>query len=268
MYFMEEENDVHKLYIYDNITAKGKFNWETWEYGDSETSAKHFAKILEDIPETATLELHINSYGGEVKEGVAIYNLIKNKVCKEKVCYVDGFACSAATLPVMAVDKGKRIMGVGTYMLVHNMWTTIAGNADELRKAADDLDQLMKANRQIYLERSNISEEDLIELMKQEKYLTPEECLEYGFCDEISKEEKETEKNELINQLATLQQQAANNKFLNAVATVHIEDVKERLGLKNVSKLQQNKKEEELTKTNLEESVLNSMSAFFESFSK
>ena len=69
--------DVYKLYVYDDVTAYGDFNWETWQYDDSETSAKYFRDQLEAIPETGVIELHVNSNGGSVKEGVAIYNLLK-----------------------------------------------------------------------------------------------------------------------------------------------------------------------------------------------
>lgn len=186
MYRLHQEADKKKniIYLYDNITAKGDFNWDIWQYDESETSAKHFIELLQKIPDNETIELHINSYGGEVKEGVAIYNMLKQKPCK-KVCYVDGFAYSVASIICMACDH--IIMGLGTSMLIHNMWLTATGNAEQLRKTADDLDVLMASNRQIYLSRAkNLTEEQLIEMMDKETYLTPEQCMEYGFCDEIS----------------------------------------------------------------------------------
>jgi len=79
----------------------------------------------------------------------------------------------------------RRIMGLGTSLLIHNMWLSIAGNADDLRKAADDLDVLMESNRQIYLERANVTEEELIDMMNKETYLTPEKAVEMGFADEV-----------------------------------------------------------------------------------
>ncbi len=76
-------------------------------------------------------------------------------------------------------------MGLGTSILIHNMWMSISGNAEQLRKAADDLDVLMEANRAIYMERAKISENELIELMNAETYLTPEQAVEKGFADEV-----------------------------------------------------------------------------------
>lgn len=181
----EAGSDVHKLYIYDDVSEYGTLNWMTWEYEESQTSAEFFKKALEEIPENATIELHINSCGGSVKEGIAIYNQLKQKKCKEIVAYVDGFAYSIASIILQAADR--RIMGVGTSILIHNMWMAVAGNATELRKAADDLDVLMESNRQVYMERVNITEDELIEMLNNETYLTPEQAVEMGFADEVNK---------------------------------------------------------------------------------
>lgn len=183
----EAGSDVHKLYIYDDVSEYGTFDWWTWEYTESETSAEFFRKALAEIPDSATVELHINSYGGSVKEGIAIYNQLKQKKCKEIVAYVDGFAYSVASIILQAADR--RVMGLGTSLLIHNMWQTVTGNATELRKAADDLDVLMESNRQIYMERVNITEEELIEMLNNETFLTPEKAVEMGFADEVGKAE-------------------------------------------------------------------------------
>lgn len=181
----EAGSDVHRLYIYDDVSEYGTFNWSTWEIEESETSAGFFKKALEEISDSATIELHINSCGGSVKEGIAIYNQLKQKKCKEIVAYVDGFAYSIASIIMQAADR--RVMGLGTSLLIHNMWMEVAGNADDLRKAADDLDVLMESNRQIYMERANITEEELIEMMNNETYLTPDQAVEMGFADEVDK---------------------------------------------------------------------------------
>lgn len=184
------KSDTYKLYIYDDVSAYGKFDWSTWNYLESKTSANYFRDQLEMIPENATIELYVNSNGGSVKEGVSIYNqLARHKA--EKIAYVDGFAYSVASLICMACSKV--IMGMGTSMLVHNMWMEVSGNADELRKAADDLDALMETNRKIYLKRScgKITEEELTTIMEEERILTPEDCLNYGFADKIMELDEE-----------------------------------------------------------------------------
>lgn len=192
--------DVTKLYIYDDVTVCGKFNWSTLEFDESETSANYFREQLAGIPETGKIELHVNSNGGSVKEGVAIYNLLKQHKA-EKVCFVDGFAYSIASVICMACDKIT--MGLGTSMLIHNMAMEVYGDAKTLRKCADDLDVLMESNRKIYMARAkNLTEDQLKEMMDAETFLTPEQCLEYGFCDEIA--DYQADQNQL-NQLAANQ---------------------------------------------------------------
>ena len=105
------------------------------------------------------------------------------------------------------------------------MWLQIAGNAEDLRKAADDLDVLMESNRQIYLERINISEEELIEMLENETYLTPEQAVEMGFADEINSKSKtnpdETFK-EMQQNLTQMRKMLAEQKsFRNELLELH-----------------------------------------------
>lgn len=193
------------LYIYDDVTEYGEFNWQTWSYEDSETSARYFAEKLQEIPAGNEIELHINSNGGSVKEGVAIYNLLKQNE-NRKTGIVDGVAHSVAFLILQACDIRK--MCLGTTALVHEMWMYCSGNAKQLRKYADDLDDMMESNRQVFLERANITEEELIELMANETYLTPDKALEYGLIDEIMGEKKvELNAEELLQKLQNMQKQ-------------------------------------------------------------
>lgn len=201
-----QEANLTRLYLYDDVTEYGEFDWETWDYKESETSAKYFAGKLGEIPDGQTIELHINSNGGSVKEGVAIYNLLKQKQ-SHKIGIVDGVAHSVAFLVLQACDE--RRMCLGTTALIHNMWMYCAGNAAQLRKFADDLDAMMEANRQVFLERATITEDELKTLMEQETYLTPDKALEYGLIDSIEgKREAEPEKTEeLMQKLSDLRRE-------------------------------------------------------------
>lgn len=190
---------VHRLYVYDEVSAQGKFNWSTWEYEDSETSAKYFRDQLDSIPNGETIELHVNSVGGEVGEGVTIYNLLRQKAGKGSriIGYVDGMAYSVAMNIVMACDEIH--MGLGTSMFLHNPWTVAKGNAEQLRSMADQLDELSEASVQLYMSRaSGITEDELRQMMKKETMLAPDKCLQYGFCDIVGerKEDDESKKPE------------------------------------------------------------------------
>ena len=252
------EGNTHKLYIYDDVTAYGHFNWETWQYEDSETGAKYFRKKLEEIPETGAIELHINSNGGSVKEGVAIYNLLKQHKAT-KTCYVDGFAYSIASVICMACDK--IIMGKGTSMLIHNMSMDVYGDAKMLRKCADDLDVLMDANRKIYMERvKNLTEEQLKEMMDKETFLTPEQCLEYGFCDEIGGQTAE-EKN-MTQQMQAMVQQMRQE--LDGFQSFR----QEMKQLVQGEKKPETPKTPEAVQKGKEEKVLNAMNALLNAFDR
>ena len=99
-------------------------------------------------------------------------------------------------------------MCLGTTALIHNMWMYCSGNATQLRKYADDLDDMMEANRQVFLERAKIEESELIELMENETYLTPEKALEYGLIDEImGKTAEPVNTEEILEKLSDMQRQ-------------------------------------------------------------
>lgn len=179
-----EQSERNLLYVYDDVSANGKFDWNTWEYKESETSAKYFRDKLDQIPNGQTIELHVNSRGGDVGEGVTIYNLLKKKSndgCKV-IGYVDGYAYSVAMVIMMACDEIH--MGYGTSMLIHNPWACVSGNASDLRSMADQLDALSASSRQLFMSRcKNLTEEQLKEMMDKETMLAPDDCLKYGFCD-------------------------------------------------------------------------------------
>lgn len=78
-YCQQVDGNVHKIFLYDDISKYGEWNWETWDYDESKTSAAHFQKLLEAVPDGEEIELHINSYGGSVSEGTAIYNLLQGE---------------------------------------------------------------------------------------------------------------------------------------------------------------------------------------------
>ena len=180
---------VHKLYIYDEVQAQGSFNWDTWNYEESETSAKYFRDQLDSIPDGSTIELHVNSVGGEVVEGVTIYNLLRQKAeaGSKLIGYVDGMAYSVAMDIIMACDEIH--MGLGTSMFLHNPWTKAQGNASQLRSVADQLDALTDASVQLYMSRSkNLTEESLRQMMEKETMLAPDTCLGYGFCDFVGEQ--------------------------------------------------------------------------------
>ena len=125
-----------ELYIYGDVEGDS-YDWRRDEIIRSETSANAFRETLASYPDVQQIDLYINSYGGSVFEGTAIYNQLKRHPARKTV-YVDGFACSIASVIAMAGDTV--VMPRNALMMVHNMSMGVWGNAAELRKAADDLD--------------------------------------------------------------------------------------------------------------------------------
>ncbi len=166
----EKEADI---YIFGDITS--------WEWLESDISSYTLAQEIVRL-DVDTINVHINSYGGEVGEGLAIYNMLKNHKAKVRtIC--DGFACSVASVIFMAGDE--RIMNNASLLMVHNAWVYTAGNAAQLRKDADDLDVITQGSIAAYLSRINISEDDLKALLDAETWLLPADALDKGFATSV-----------------------------------------------------------------------------------
>lgn len=195
-----EAADTLDIYIYSDIG-------ESW-FDDDAMGGSKFQKELAKHPDAKNINIYINSYGGSVSEGVAIYNQLKRH--KGYVtAYVDGFACSIASVIPMAADKV--VMSECSMFMIHNPWTIEMGNAAQMRKCANDLDKMRDGCIiPAYRSKMKISDEKLIELMDSESWITPEEALEYGFCDEIAKTEKENPKDKYTEAL-----DAAKKSFMN-----------------------------------------------------
>ena len=169
-----KKQDTLELYVYSTVERDGW--WET------ETSAKHFRDELAKHPNAKEIKVYINSLGGSVMEGIAIYNQLKRHPAHVTV-QIDGFACSIASVIAMAGDTV--IMPKNAVMMVHNAWSYAIGNAAQLRKAADDLEVVNNASKQAYLEKAGgkLTGEKLTELLDAETYLSAEQCMELGLID-------------------------------------------------------------------------------------
>jgi len=174
-YALETKGKEANIYIYGDIVS--------WEWFESDVSSYTLAKEIENLPkDIEVINVFINSYGGEVAEGLAIYNALRRHKAKVKT-YCDGFACSAASVVFMAGDE--RIMSSASLLMIHNTWMYVTGNADELRKQADDLEKINQAAIEAYLAHISITGEALKKLLDDETWLLPAEALEMGFATTI-----------------------------------------------------------------------------------
>ncbi len=177
-YSLETDNNESDLYIFGDITS--------WPWDEKDRDAYGIVKELQSL-DSQKINVHINSYGGDVAEGLAIFNTLKNHKA-EIVTICDGFACSAASVIFMA--GSKRIINEASLLMIHNPWTYACGNANDFRKQAEDLDKIAQASVNAYMGRVNITEEKVKELLDSETWLTAQECLDMGFATEIKEVEE------------------------------------------------------------------------------
>lgn len=172
------------IYIYDNV-ENDYFDWYQWKMVESETSAKYIRNILDKNSSATQINVYINSNGGDVKEGLAIYNQLKRHPANVTT-YIDGFACSIASVIAMAGDKV--VMGDNALMMIHHAMMCTCGNAEELRKAANDVEVIDSASCSSYLTKAGdkLNEETLKQLLDAQTWLNAKQCLEYGLIDEIA----------------------------------------------------------------------------------
>lgn len=173
--FIKKDASTGELQLYGEIADS------TW-WGD-EVTPKDFKADLDALGDISTLDVYINSPGGDVFAGQAIYSMLKR--CKAQVnVYVDGLAASAASLVAMSGDK--IIMPENAMMMIHNAWTIVQGNANDLRKQADAMDKVDASIKTAYLSKaSDLTQDKLSEMMDAETWLSAQEAVDMGLADEI-----------------------------------------------------------------------------------
>jgi ATP-dependent Clp protease, protease subunit len=148
---------------------------------------------MKSIKEDEDIDLSINSYGGDMFLGIDIGNTLREHKGLVTVT-ITGIAASSASVIAMGADKLR--MYANTQLMIHHPWTIARGNAEALRKAADDLDKHSHSAIKSYTHR--VDEDTVKKLMDKETYLTAEEALKYGFIDEIIDAEPEEVESELF----------------------------------------------------------------------
>lgn len=166
-------HDTADIYIYGDITSDNYF--------EDDTSGYSFQKQFNESTAN-NVNVYINSFGGDVSEGMAIYNTLKNSD-RNITTYCDGFACSIASLIFMAGEK--RVMGNQSLLYLHNPWTIAVGNSKELKKEADNLDKIKSVLVNAYVT-EELETEDVEYLLDEETWLTPLEAYSYGLATEVA----------------------------------------------------------------------------------
>jgi len=176
-YFQMNKKTQNKgeIYIYGDIVSS---KWD-----ETDVTAVDFKNELNQLGDVSEIDVHINSAGGNVFEGHAIYNMLKMHKAKVNI-YVDALAASIAS--VIAMSGDTIFMHKNSFMMIHNSWIMTLGNSKDLRQTADLLDKTDQSSNNAYLDKAtNLSEEELKQLLEAETWLTADEALEKGLADEI-----------------------------------------------------------------------------------
>lgn len=181
--FVKVDDNLTELYIYGDIRKPSLIErWLEIE-DDTRVDAYSFKDALNEV-NTPNLLVRINSMGGSVSEGLAIYGLLSD-FNGHLITQVDGFACSAAS--VIFMSGQERIMPENGLLMIHNAWTDACGDPNELRKAADDLEIITKPSVNIYVNKTGLSEEEIKNMMDKETWMDYKSAFEKGFATSIQK---------------------------------------------------------------------------------
>ena len=183
------------IYIFDEIGT----------YGVTAQDFISEIKGLKDMP----INLRINSLGGDVFDGMAMYNVIKRREAKTTV-YIEGIAASIATIIALGADEV--IMAENSLFMIHNAWGGTSGEAKDMRKTAETLDKITSELTDIYVKKTGLSYDALAEMMDEESWLNAQEAFDLGFIDTISDSIKVAAKYD-VSKFKNITQEEIKNKL-------------------------------------------------------
>ena len=160
---------VAEVYIFDEIGAYG-------------ISAQEFISEMKEYKDTP-VNLRINCIGGDVFDGMAMYNIIKKREAKT-TAYIEGIAASMGSVIALAADEV--VMAENSLFMIHNAWGGAMGEAEDMRKTASVLEKISGEIASIYKRKTRLSLDRITDMMDEETWLNAEEAYELGFVDTIS----------------------------------------------------------------------------------
>ncbi|MFU7263366.1 head maturation protease, ClpP-related [Pseudomonas aeruginosa] len=166
------DNPDSTITIYEPIG----YDWWTGEG----VTAKRIAGALRAIGSDVDVTVNINSPGGDVFEGLAIYNLLREHKGKVTVNII-GLAASAASFIAMAGDEIR--IGRAAFLMIHNAWLIAMGNRNDLREIADWLEPFDMTLADIYAQRTGIDIDDIVKQMDAETWIGGREAVDKGWAD-------------------------------------------------------------------------------------
>ena len=191
----KKAGETADIYIFDEIGTYG-------------VTAQDFISEIKGLKNTP-INLRINSLGGDVFDGMAMYNVIKRREAKTTV-YIEGIAASIATIIALGADEV--IMAENSLFMIHNAWGGTAGEAKDMRKTAETLDKITSELTSIYVKKTGLSYEAIADMMNEETWLNATEAFELGFIDTISDSIKVAAKYD-VSKFKNITQEEIKNKL-------------------------------------------------------
>lgn len=158
----------------------GQIGYDWWS--DSGVALQEFLSAFASIPDDREITIGINSQGGNVQDGLHIYNAIRARSSKV-TCRVDGYACSIAS--VLALAGGKTVCPKTSVWMIHDPWSVAQGNADDMRQAAAMLEAHAETLVAAYSDKTGMSRDEVRKMMKAETWMSGEQAAGYGFANLI-----------------------------------------------------------------------------------
>ena len=175
-YAIQQADRAADLYIFGDIVPFALF--------DGDVSAHSLEQQIKDL-DVDEIRVHIDSYGGSVSEGWAIYNALRQHPAKI-VAYGDGFVASAALFPFLAGDE--RIASSLSAYYFHQVMVSASGYASDLRAAADEAEKMTEIGINAFVERTGMDADQVRQLMQAETWMTPAQALDYGIATSITQD--------------------------------------------------------------------------------
>lgn len=163
----DDDGDYDEVNVFDEIGAFG-------------VSARDFAESMKSIPQDRRIIVGINSPGGSVFDGLAIYNLL-NQRKSHVTTRVDGLAASIAS--VIAMAGSKVVMPENAMMMIHDPTGVVIGDSEDMRKMGETLDKIRDQIASVYIKKTGKEAADIKKTMADETWFTANEAKEYGLCD-------------------------------------------------------------------------------------
>jgi len=183
----DKKNTTGGLKVIKNAKEKSADIWIYQEIGTGwfdGISAKQFADEVKKLGKLDILHIYINSVGGDVFEGVAMYNILKRNRAKV-IVDIDALAASIASVFAMAGDEIR--MAENALLMIHNPWGMVIGDVNDFREAIDELEKVKDSSiLPAYVSQTGMDEKEISKLMDEETWMSAQEALDYGFIDSIS----------------------------------------------------------------------------------